>query len=385
MNMGCNSEFGLTPEQVMIRSGVLDLMETVLPRDKIAALDDAHEFPHEAYDALAKAGWMGLPFPEAYGGTAGGFKDLAVFIGALAYHSAQLASAYLATVVYAGTHVKLGASDALKAALLPKMISGHIRLAFALTEPGSGSDAGSIQTKAVRDGEDYVLNGQKTFITCAHVADYLVVATKTDAAAGHKGISMFLVDTKAPGLAITPLRGLGRRMIHTNQVFFDNVRVRADHLLGGLNQGWKNMMTGLNLERLCLAAAASGNCQRIIDYAAAYARDRHQFGQPITQFQVIQHKFADMQMMAETARVLTYRVADMLDAGLTPNMETAIAKVTATESNNRCADMGIQIMGGAGLMMDYEMQMYFRDARVGTIGGGTSEIMRTVIARQMNL
>lgn len=378
-----NANFGLTEQQRMMRESILALLEHELPQKKLAELDDASEFPFDAYAALADAGWMALPYPESDGGLGGSFKDLAVFIETVAFHSAQMASAYLPTVIYGGMHVYLGGSEALKAEILPRIMSGEIRLAFCLTEPDTGSDAASIGTRAVTDGNDYVLSGQKLYITCAHVADYLVVVTKTDPEAKHKGISIFLVDAKAPGVTIRPMRALGRRMIHTNEVFFDNVRVPADRILGGLNGGWHNMMRGLNIERLCLTAAASGNCHRIVQDASNFAQQRIQFGRPITAFQAIAHKLADMKIMADSARIHAYRVADMLDAGLTPTMETAIAKVVATENNCRCADMGIQVMGGAGYMMDHPMQMYFRDARVGTIGGGTSEIMRTVIAKHM--
>lgn len=380
-----NFYFGLTQEQKLMRESVLELLRLVLPREKIASLDEASEFPFEAYAALAKAGWMALPYPEKYGGANASFKDLAVFVESVAYHSGPMASAYLTTAVYAGMHIKYGGSDALKAELIPRVISGDLRLAIALTEPDSGSDLGSIRTRAVENGNDYVITGQKIYITCAHVADYIVVATKTDPDAGRKGISLFLVDVHAPGIAIRPLKSLGRRMIHTNEVFFDNVRVPRERLLGEKNRAWSNLMRGLNLERMVLAAAASGNCYKIIDYARDFARQRKAFGEPITKFQAIAHKFADMQMMAESARALTYRVADMLDAGLSPTMETSIAKALATENNCRCADFGLQIMGGAGFMMDYDMQMFYRDARMGPIGGGTSEIMRNVIAKSMDL
>ena len=380
-----NADFGMTEDQKMIRDSVLPLLAGVLPREKIHELDEASEFPTEAYAALAKAGWMGLPYGPNYGGTGGSFKDLVVFIESVGYHSVQMASAYLTTVIYGGMHVDFGATDALKAEIIPALIRGDTRLAFCLTEPETGSDAAAIRTRATADGSDYVISGQKIYITCAHVADHLVVATKTDREAGRRGISLFLVDVNSPGLTIRPLKGLGRRMIHTNEVFFDNVRVPAARLLGEKNGGWRSLMRGLNIERLCLSAAASGNMQKIIEYAREFATQRMQFGQPITAFQAIAHKFADMQIMYETARTLAYRAAEMMDAGLNPAMETAVAKVVATENNSRCADMGIQIMGGAGYMMDHEMQMYFRDARVGTIGGGTSEIMRTIIAKQMGL
>jgi len=380
-----HAEFGMTQDQKLIRDSVLPMLARILPPEKIRAMDEAREFPAEAYAALAEAGWMGLPHEARYGGEDGSFKDLAVFVEAVAYHSAQMASAYLTTVIYGGMQVRFGATDALKAEILPALIRGELRLAFCLTEPETGSDVSAIRTRATMDGSDYVINGQKIYITCAHVADHLVVATKTDKDAGRKGISLFLVDARSPGLTIRPLKGLGRRMIHTNEIFFDNVRVPAARLLGEKNGGWRSLMRGLSLERLCLSAAACGNMQKIIEYARDFATQRKQFGQPITAYQAIAHKFADMQIMFETARTMTYRVAEMLDQGLDPTMETAIAKVVATENNSRCADMGIQIMGGAGYMMEHDMQMFFRDARVGSIGGGTSEIMRTIIAKQMGI
>ncbi|MBF6990812.1 acyl-CoA dehydrogenase family protein [Cupriavidus sp. IK-TO18] len=383
--MSLPNDYQLTEAQRLIRDSVLELLASVLPREKIQALDEASEFPLEAYEALARAGWMGLLYDTRFGGAGGSFKDLAIFVEAVAYHNAQMASAYLATVVYGGMQISHGASDAVKEEILPAIISGKTRMALCLTEPEAGSDVSAIRTSAIADGDDYIINGQKVFITCAHVAHQLVVATKTDRDAGRHGISLFVVDARSAGLTIRPLKALGRRMIHTNEVFFDNVRVSASRMLGARNGGWNSLMRGLNLERLCLSAAASGNIQKIIDYAKDYASERRQFGRPITDYQAISQKFADLQIMAETTRVLTYRVADMLDAGLQPTAETAIAKVVATENNCKCADMGIQIMGGAGYMMEHEMQMYFRDARVGPIGGGTSEIMRTIIAKQMGL
>ena len=380
---GNNEEFELTDDQVRMRESVLQLLREKLPASKIAELDDNSEFPFEAYAALAEAGWLGLPHDERYGGANGSYMDLAVLIEAIAYHNAQMASAYLTTVVYGGMHLKFGASEELRASLLPRLITGKLRLAFCLTEPDTGSDASGIRTKAVPNGNDYVIDGQKVYITCAHVADHLVVAAKTDLAARHKGITLFLVDSKAEGVTIRHLRGLGRRMIHTNEVFFDGVRVPATHVLGEVHGGWKNIMRGLNVERLLLSAAATGNCYRIVESAIAFAQQRKQFGKPITEYQAISHKIADMRSMAEISRVMTYRLASLMDKGVAPNTAAAVTKIYATESNSKCADTGIQIMGGAGLMMSSEMQMYFRDSRVGTIGGGTSEILRNVIAKSM--
>jgi alkylation response protein AidB-like acyl-CoA dehydrogenase len=217
------------------------------------------------------------------------------------------------------------------------------------------------------------------------VADYLVAIVKTDTQARHSGISTILVPTSAPGVTIRPLSMLGRRTTHANEVFFDNVRVPVSNLFGGEGQAWKNIMAALGLERLGLAAISSGHCFKITEYARDYARERIQFGKPISQFQVIQHKLADMLIMSETARQMTYRVADLLDGGFPVVQEASMAKIVATENNFKCADIGMQIMGGAGYSNEYDMQMFFRDSRVGPIGGGTSEIQRNILAKQMDL
>ncbi|MFA7269963.1 MAG: acyl-CoA dehydrogenase family protein [Sterolibacterium sp.] len=378
-------EWGLTEDQRLIRKNVLALLEKVLPRQRIMELDEAEQFPAEAYQALADAGWMGLPFPEEYGGMGLGHKDLVILIETLAYYWNGIAACYLASVILGGEHINIYGNDEQKARFIPGIIKGEKKFAFSLTEPQAGSDAAAILTRAEPDGDHWIINGAKIYTTGAHVADYLIVATKTDPHAGHRGITMFIVDTKLPGVTIKPLKGLGRRALHTNQVFFDDVRVPGMNLLGGINQGWKNLMSGLNLERAAVAACSVGNSQCAIDYAKRYALDRKQFGQPITKFQAVAHKFADMQMLTESARLSTYKVADMMDQGLAPVIETAMAKVIATENNVRVVDMGMQVMGASGYMMEYEMQMHYRDCRMGPIGAGTNEIQRTVIAKQMGL
>lgn len=383
--MTTDHTFGYSDEQRMIAESVPPLLQRVLPRETVRRLDEAAEFPHEAYAALANAGWMGLPYPTDCGGAGGSYKDLAIFVETASHHNTQMASAWLTTVIYGGMQVCLNASPELRSKIMPGVIDGFIKLALCITEPDTGSDVSSIRTRAVADGDDFIITGQKTFITCAHVADHLIVATKTDSQAGHRGITLFLVDAKSAGLSIRPLKGLGRRMIHTNDVFFDGVRVSAANRLGELNQGWKSLMRGLNLERLCLSASAVGNIRRIIDDARDYALQRQQFGKPISSHQAIAHKFAELQIMYETSVACVHRTADMLDAGLAPAMQASATKVYCTESNIRCADMGVQIMGGAAWMMEHDMQMYYRDCRVGTIGGGTTEIMKNVIAKQMGL
>lgn len=377
--------FGMNEQQRMIRDSVLELLERVLPREKIKKLDKAGEFPLDAYRAMAEAGWMALPYPEEFGGAAGSHKDLAVLAETLGYHYGGMAQAYLTTVVYAGMHLLHSGSEQQKKELLPKVASGELRLAVAITEPAGGSDVAAIKTRAVRDGGSYVINGQKVFITNAHVAHQLVVVTKTHPEKGRDGMTMILVPAKAPGVTIRPLDLLGRHTTHACEVFFEDVRVPAENVLGKEDGAWHNLMQGLNIERMCLAASGAGNTQKIVDYTAEYAKDRVQFGRPISSFQVIQHRIVDMRIMAEIARVMSYRVGEMLDAGEDPAMIASMAKLVSTENNFKCADLGMQIMGGAGYSKEYDMEMFFRDSRVGPIGGGTSEIQHGIIAKRMGL
>lgn len=376
---------GLTEEQRMMREGVLDLLSRHLPWEKIRVMDEKREFPHEAYNALAEAGYLGIFYPEELGGMGGSFKDIAVFLETLGYYYTGIAQAVTTSTIYAGMHVAKFGSEELKQEIVPQIIAGKAKLALGMSEPGTGSDVAGIKTSAVRDGDDYVINGSKVWITCAHVADYIVAIVKTDTQARHNGISTILVPTNTPGVTIRPLSMLGRRTSHANEVFFDNVRVPARNLFGGEGQAWKNIMKALGLERLGLSAISSGHCFKITEYARDYARERIQFGQPITNFQVIQHKLADMLILSETARQSVYRVAELLDAGEPVVREASIAKIVCTDNNFKCADMGMQIMGGAGYSNEYDMQMFFRDSRVGPIGGGTNEIQRNILAKQIGL
>jgi alkylation response protein AidB-like acyl-CoA dehydrogenase len=271
-----------------------------------------------------------------------------------------------------------------KREFLPEIIAGRRKMAVAYTEPSGGSDAAAIKTRAVREGNDYAIAGQKVFITNAHVADFLVVTAKTRPEGGHNGLSLFIVDTKAPGVTIRPLNPMGRRTSLPNEVFLDGVRVPATRMLGEESRGWSKMMRGLNLERVLIGASSAGQCLKIIDIARDWATQRTAFGKTITEYQAISHKFADMMMLTESARLHTYAAADMLDQGVPAVIETSMAKTIATENNMKVADLGVQIMGGAGYM-DGPMSRLYRDARVGPIGGGSSEIMRNVIAKLMGV
>ncbi len=381
------TDFGFTAEQKMMRESLLKLAESELPQAKIRQLDEEGGWPKDAYDAMARDGWLGLIYPEEYGGLNGTYKDLAVLLETLSYHYACLGTTYMTSPIYAGLQLLHNGSEYLKRNYMQPMLEGKNYMAFALTEPQTGSDAAAIKTHAVKKGGDYVLSGQKWFITSAHMADYIVVVAKTDREAMpvHGGFSLFLVDAKAKGVSMLPIRTLGRHTTHTNQIYFDEVRIPADRLIGEENKGWKTLMRGLNLERMAIAACGAGNAQHAIDIARDYATARVQFGVPISSHQVIQHKLADMRIKAELARLVTFRTAEMLDAGEDARMETAIAKIVATDCDFDTVNIGMQVMGGAGYSMEHDMQRLFRDSRLGPIGGGSNEIQRNIMAKLMGL
>lgn len=376
--------FGFTDEQVMMRDSVLGLLQRVLPQSRIAELDAAKADPTEAFLALAADGWLALPFDAEWGGASASNKDMAVLIEALGYWHFGIRSAYMTTVVYGGGHLQHHATPALRAEMMPRLIEGKLRMAIAYSEPESGSDAAGIRTRAVRDGDGYRITGQKIYITNAHVADCIVVSVKTDPAAGRRGLSLLVMDARADGVEIRPMNSLGSRTSRPNEVFMDNVYVPADRLLGEENGGWPLLMRGLNQERLLLAANGVGASLRCIDVARAFARDRVAFGHKIADYQAVSHKFADMHMLTEAARLITFHAAEMLDAGHDAVMETTTAKIVATDNNYRVADLAMQVMGGAAYV-EGEMQRLFREARLGPIGGGSNEVMRNVLSSRMDL
>lgn len=380
-------EFGFTPEQDMLRESVRRFMAKECTREYIRACSDNDRFPHELYAKMAAQGWMGIPFPEEYGGAGLGPMELAIFLEEAGYGWYGAGTSYFSTVVLGGYNILIYGSEEQKREVLPKVISGELKMAFALSEPNVGSDAASVELFAEDRGDHFVLNGQKMFTTNAHVADRIVTVTRTlrQPARKHDGITIFLVDTSTPGIEIRPLKQMGRSATHTNEVFFRDVQVPREAMMGRQDDGWANLNSGLGIERLSVAMMYAGTSQAILDYAMGYAKDRRQFGQPISKFQAVQHKLADMQMKTDIARLLGYRVAWMLQQGLPCFKEMSMAKLWASEALFDIANNGVQVMGGYGVLKDYDMELFFRDSRIGMIGAGASEIQRTIIAKQMGL
>ena len=376
--------FGFTEEQILMRDSILGLLGRVLPAKKMLELDKESEFPEEAFQAMATAGWLGLPVAVEYGGTGASNMDMAVFIEAMGYHHYGVRSAFMTTSIYGASHLQYHASDGQRQAMLPELIKGNLKMCIAYSEPDSGSDMAGIRTQAVCQEDEYVINGQKIYITNAHVSDWMVVSAKTDPGARHKGLSLFLVYSKTPGLTIRPMDPLGSRTSLPNEVFFDDVRIPVANRLGKGGGAWPMLMRGLNQERLLLAATSAGHSMRILELVRNFATNRKAFGETITAYQAVSHKLADMHMLTEASRLVTFHAASMLDAGDDAVLETTTAKIVATENNFKVADLGMQLMGGAGYMAG-EMQRLFREARLGPIGGGTSEILRNVIGKRMGL
>ena len=380
-------EFGFTPEQQMFRESVRRFMAKECTREYTRACSEEARFPHALYANMASQGWMGIPFPEKYGGSGLGPMELAIFLEEAGYGWYGAGASYFTTVVLGGYNILTYGSEAQKQEFLPKIVSGETKLAFALSEPNVGSDAAAVELFAQEQDDHFVLNGQKMFTTNAHVANQIVTVTRTirNPDKKHHGITIFLVDADAPGIEIRPLQQMGRAATHTNEVFFRDVKVPRERMMGNLHEGWANLNSGLGIERLSVAMMYAGTSQAMIDYVMDYAKQRKQFGQSISKFQAVQHKLADMQIKTDVARLLGYRVAWMLEAGLPCFKEMSMAKLWASEAMFEIANHGVQIMGGYGVLKEYDMELFFRDSRIGMIGAGASEIQRTIIAKQMGL
>ncbi len=379
-------DFGFTDEQMMLRESVRDFVRKEVPDEYARRCDREKIPPLDAFDKMAELGWLGVAIPEEYGGSGLGFVELGIIQEELSYGLLELAVLFYRATVHGAQSLLTYGSEAQRRKYLPLIAAGKFKSSMSLTEPNAGSDAAGVQTRAVRDGDEFVINGAKVFNSQVDIADRTVLVTRTDpAAAPHEGISLFFVDPKSPGVTIERLDTLCFRSVGTNRVTYDNVRVSADDLLGTLNGGWKHLMTNLNKERFSLAAQVTGAAQAALDCALQYAKDRVQFGKPIGKFQVIQHKLADMQIAVHASRMITYDLARRLDAGIACRKEASIAKVFTSEAYFRVADEGMQILGGYSMTPDFQMERHYRDSRLMRIGGGSSEVMRTSIAKDLGL
>ncbi len=377
-------DFDLTEQQTLMRESLGAFLTRECPIEYVRECDEQEKFPFELYEKLAAEGWLGLPIPEEYGGMGGSCTDLVVFLEEFARHFEAGANIYYTTIVIATDAITHFGTEAQKRDLLPRLARGEIRFAFSLSEPNSGSDAASLRTRAVLEGDEWVINGQKMFCSCAQEADYILLMARSDAEAPkHKGITMFLLDPKTPGVEIRKLKKLGLRPMDLNEIFLSDVRLPKDAIIGVANNGWTNALKTLDYERCCLSAVNVGAARTVLAKSVAYTNEREQFGQKISSFQLTRAKLADMDMEIEAARLLLYRSASLVDRGIPNNKESAMANLYSSETYVRAAMNGMRMMGGWGYLMEYDMQRHFRDSKLAEIGGGTSEILRIIISREI--
>jgi alkylation response protein AidB-like acyl-CoA dehydrogenase len=376
-------DWALTEEQQMMQRMVRDFAENEI-RPVAQEMDASGEFPWEIIRKMGSLGLMGLPIPEEYGGSGADTITYAIAVEETSRVSGSLG-------ITLASHVSLGldllnhfGTEEQKRKYLPPLASGQGLAAFGLTEPEAGSDAGAVKTTAVLDGDQWVINGQKVFITSGSIADMVVVAAVTDKSAGTKGISNFIVEKDTPGFR--PGRDeekMGLRASVTSQLFFEDCRVPKENLLGQRGQGYKQFLITLDGGRISIGAMALGLAQGAFEAAVEYSKQRMQFGQPIAKFQAIQWMIADMATEIDAARMMVYRAAWLKDQGVRYTKEAAMAKLYASEAAERACFKAIQIHGGYGYMREYDVERIYRDNRLTTIGEGTSEIQRLVIARQV--
>ena len=374
-------------EQRELVEALTDLCRRCVTPDYVRRCDEEEAYPEEAMGEIAAAGWAGLPVPAAYGGAGGSASDLALAHRTLARHGFAVAQAFYSLWVLGANAISGLGNDQQKAEWLPPLAEGKLRIAFALTEPESGSDAAALRTTARPSTDGFVVSGQKLFITGASVADLIITVVRTDpdAADRREGLSLLLIDAGAAGVSVRPLSKLGLRAIDLSEVFLADVEVPAERLLGPLDHGWSSLRRQLNLERALLAAICVGAMEDVLAAASEYAKDRVAFGQPISRFQLIAEKLVEMRVSTEAAGLLVDNAAVAIDAGGSGEVEAAAAKLYASEAYASAAREGVQVLGGYGYTNEYPLARHYRDSKYMEIGGGTSEIQKVIIARSMGL
>jgi alkylation response protein AidB-like acyl-CoA dehydrogenase len=376
-------DFRLTDEQELLRRTVRAFADTEI-RPHVREWDETQHFPIEAIPALAALGLMGIQIPEQYGGSGMSSVDYCICIEELARVDPGLALSVAAHNGLCTSHIFSFGTEAQKQRYVVPLARGEKIGAWGLTESTSGSDAAGMRTEASRVGEFWDLTGAKTFTTHGRVGDVAVVMAVTDRALGSKGISAFIIEQGTPGM--TPGKKedkLGMRASDTSELVFEGCRIPGHHLLGQEGHGFVDAMQVLDAGRIGIAALSVGLAQGAYDAALRYAQERRAFGKTISQFQAIRWKLADNATRIEAARLLTYRAAYLKDQGARTTLESSMAKLYASEMAVKAADDCVQIHGGYGFVKDYPAEKYFRDVKLTTIGEGTSEIQRLVIARQL--
>jgi len=375
--------FGFSDDQQHLRKAVREFTEAEI-KPHVMEWDEAQHFPTGVFRSLGQLGVLGAVFPEELGGSGYSYVDYAIVMEELARVDPSIALSVAAHVSLCTNHIYTAGTEEQKRRYIPKLASGEWIGSWSLTEPEAGSDAGQARASAVREGECWVLNGIKTFTTNAHVADVGVVMAVTDRSASSHGISAFILENGTPGYSFGKKENkLGMRCSPTGDVLLQNCRLPASQLCGKVGEGFVDSLRILDGGRISIAALAVGVAQGAYEAALKYSKQRKQFSRFISEFQSIQNKLADMATEIDAARLLTQRAAWLKDSGAGVNKESSMAKLFASETCVRVTNEAVQIHGGYGFIKDYPVEKFFRDAKLCTIGEGTSEIQRLVIARQL--
>jgi alkylation response protein AidB-like acyl-CoA dehydrogenase len=382
-------DFALSPEQQRLQQRVAQFCATYLAPAAVEALDRTTEFPAPLYSALAESGLLRVAIPAPLDGEGGDLFDVVLIAEELAKHSGTAVNLYLVNAIFAGLLLMLAGSDEQRRTLLPQLGAGLCKLAFALTEPGAGSDAAAIATTAVADGEAFLIQGTKLYTTGANVADFILTVARTrPEEKASRGTTIFLVPGGAPGLEIDPMDKIAGNAFASCEVRYQGVRVTAEHILGGpqaLNRGWEFLMRSAFAERLCVAASCLGLAQSVYQEARGFALQREQFGQPIVGFQAIQHALVDMATEIEALRWLTYHAAWRAARGEDCTVEVGMAKIYGAEQLNLLVLKAMKILGGKAYLMSSPLQRYQREALLSYYAGGTAEVQKNLLGRLLGL
>jgi len=382
-------DFSLSEEQKMVRETMTRFIERECPKEVVRQLDEADEFPKEIFSKLADLGVLGLTVPEEYGGSGRDLLSAITVLEILSSRFPALGWAFVQAVFYGGEIITKLGSEEQKRRYLPEVVDGGRLFSYALTEPDAGSDAAAANTFAQPDGDEFLINGTKTFITGADVAGTLNMLVRTDKSVSkHKGLSMILVDSPAEGLTIRPIEKLGYKCASCCEVVLEDVRVRKENILGGpemFNQGWSQLLATLDVEHLEVAACGVGLAEGAYQEALKYAQERVQFGQPIGKFQAVSHQLADLATEIAASKLLTYHACWTIEQGQPAPLESSQAKLFATETAKKASLAAVLIMGAYGYSMEFDAQRFARDSLGLILGGGTSEVLRNVIAHKIGL
>ena len=376
-------DLGLNEEQEMLRKSAREFLSKECPKKLVRELDQSDTgFSRDLWKKMAELGWMGLPFPEKFGGNGGTLLDLIVLLDEMGYNIVP--GPFFSTVILSGFTLLEAGSDEQKHSYLSKICSGEMIMTFALTELDGTYLPESIETAAKKKGDQYVVNGTKLFVPDANIADFMLVAARTKESSNpEEGISIFIVDAKSPGVRVTLLKTLGRDKLC--EVVFQDVKVPEKSLVGKLDGGWPIIKSILRKATVAKCAEMVGGAQASLDMAVNYAKERVQFNRPIGSFQAIQHYCANMVTDVDGSRFITYKAAWTESEGLSSDMEVSMAKAWTSEAYKRVAVLAHQIFGAIGFTMDHDMHLYFRRAKAGELAYGDADFHREIVAAQLGL